>query len=36
MEQKLLAASALEKYQDMWDRMEDIMTEIEEIKQTTF
>ncbi len=35
VEQKSLAASALEKYQDMWDRMEDILTEMEEIKQTT-
>jgi len=35
MEQKSLAASALDKYQDMWDRMEDIQTEMEEIKQTT-
>ncbi len=35
VEQKSIAASALEKYQDMWDRMEDILTEMEEIKQTT-
>ncbi len=35
MGQKSLTESALEKYQDMWDRMEDILTEMEEIKQTT-
>ncbi len=33
--QKSLTESALEKYQDMWDRMEDIQAEMEDIKQTT-
>ncbi len=35
MEQKSLAETALEKYQDIWDRMEDILTEIEDIRQST-
>ncbi len=35
VEQKSLSETALEKYQDIWDRMEDILTEMEEIRQTT-
>ncbi len=35
MKQKSFSETALEKYQDIWDRMEDILTEMEDIRQTT-